>query len=366
MSDLVQPREFRRGLLAHLANDVEAAEAAYRRALTNAALAPAARHHLIRLLEAESRWEEALEERRKGCDMRPGDMEGRQGLGMALLALGRYAEGWPLYEARKALPGVARFVPQVDYPEWDGRPVRSLTVWDEQGAGDTIQFSRFLPQLKASGAEVAFVCRPDLAPLMACLGADIIPADGKSKVPTAEAWIMLGSLPGLLGVTPQSLSAAPYLSAPRTVAEAWARRIDGGVHLGVMTAGNPRHPNDAHRSLPAEAGAFLLSLPGAVALSPELTPFRYADFADTAAVIERMSLVITVDTSIAHLAGALGRPCWVLLPHLGVDWRWMHDRSDSDWYASVRLYRQPAVGDWESVMRSVAADLPTFFQQAPS
>jgi ADP-heptose:LPS heptosyltransferase len=105
-------------------------------------------------------------------------------------------------------------------------------------------------------------------------------------------------------------------------------------------------------------------LPAAVALSPDLSPLKLADFADTAAVVERMSLVITVDTAMAHLAGALGRPCWVLLPHLGVDWRWMHGRHDSLWYPSVRLYRQPAAGDWASVLRQVSEDLPAFFQQA--
>jgi hypothetical protein len=367
VSEPISPGEFRRGLLAHLAGDLETAEGAYRTALGSPALAAAARHHLIRLLEAMSRWEDALAERRSACAERPDDPESRVGLGMALLALGRYAEGWPLYEARKALPNVGRFMPRVDYPEWDGGPVRSLTVWDEQGVGDTIQFARFLPKLAARGIEVTFVCREELAALMSRLGVTVIAASARGGIPPADAWVMLDSVAGKLAVTPDTLAAPPtYLAAPEARRERWERRIGPGVHIGVVTHGNSKHPNDANRSLPAEAGAFLLSLPAAVSLLPENSPLTFEDFADTAAAIERMSLVITVDTAVAHLAGALGRPCWVLLPHLGVDWRWMHGRADSPWYPSVRLYRQPAAGDWASVLRKVAEDLPVFFQQAKS
>jgi hypothetical protein len=365
LSDATPAVEFRRALLAHLAGDVAAAEAGYRRALASPAIAPAARHHLIRLLEAQSRWAEALELRRAACEAAPDDAESRVGLAMALLAEGRFAEGWPLFEARKALPNVRRFLPQVDYPEWDGGPVRSLTVWDEQGAGDTVQFARFLPALKARGIEPVFVCRAELAELIAELGVTVVAADTREAIPRADAWAMLDSLPGRLGVTLEDLPApSSYLRPPGPRREAWARRIGPGVHIGVVTHGNPRHPNDAQRSLSGEAAAFLLSLPAAISLSPGVGPLTFADFADTAAAIERMSLVITVDTAVAHLAGALGKPCWVLLPHLGVDWRWMHDRSDSPWYPSLKLYRQPAAGDWASVLQAVARDLPAFFAQA--
>jgi len=114
-----------------------------------------------------------------------------------------------------------------------------------------------------------------------------------------------------------------------------------------------------------EAAGFLLSLPGAVNLLPEESGLATGDFADTAALIEQLSLIITVDTAIAHLAGAMGKPCWVLLPYVGSDWRWLQDgRSDSPWYASVRIYRQPAIGDWASVLQRIAQDLPAFFGQA--
>ena len=357
--------EFRRALLAHLAGDVAAAEGGYRSALTSPAVAPAVRHHLIRLLEAQSRWAEALEERQAACHADPEDAESRVGLAMAYLALGRFAEGWPLFEARKALANVARFLPQVDYPEWDGGPVRSLTVWDEQGAGDTVQFARFLPKLAERGIDVTFVSRAELAELVAELGVRVIAANAQGAIPPADAWVMLDSLPGRMDVSLEDLAGPPsYLRAPEPRREAWARWIAPGVHIGVATHGNPRHPNDAQRSLPGEAAAFLLSLPAAVSLSPGAGPLTFRDFGDTAAAIERMSLVIAVDTAVAHLAGALGKPCWLLLPHLGVDWRWMHERSDSPWYPSITLYRQPALGDWASVLQAVARDLPTFFAKS--
>ncbi|HEY3950854.1 hypothetical protein [Phenylobacterium sp.] len=359
------PSDLRRGLITHLAGELAAAEAAYRLALGNPALAPAARHHLIRLLEGQARWDEALELRRADCAAAPDDAEAAVGLGMALLGLGRYGEGWPLFEARKRLPNVGRYLPRVSYPEWDGRPVGALTVWDEQGVGDTLQFVRFLPILKARGIEVTFVCRGELTSLLGELPVKVVAADQAASLPPADAWAMLDSLPGRMGVTLETLPAAmPYLAVPAARRERWAKRIGPGTHIGVVTHGNPRHPNDAHRSLPAEAAALLLTLPGAVTLTPGAGPLVLEDFADTAAALERMALVITVDTAVAHLAGALGRPCWVLLPHLGVDWRWLHERTDSPWYPSLRLYRQPAAGDWASALKQLGADLPGFFAQA--
>ncbi len=364
MAESTSLQALRKGLLACLDGDHATAEAAYRLALTDPALAASARYHLIRLLEAVGRWDDALAERQAECIAKPNDAEAAQSLGMALLAAGRYREGWALFEARKALPSVHRYLPRVAYPEWDGRPVESLTVWDEQGVGDALQMARFLPQIAAQGAEVTFVCRPALVDLMSCLGVRIVPANTPDRIPQAQAWSMLASLPHRLGVTPETLDGAPYLRAPDAKREAWGPRIGPGARLGIMPRGNPGHVNDAHRSLPSEAGAFLLSLPGAFALDPDLGPLPLKDFADTAAVIERLPLVITVDTSVAHLAGALGKPCWILLPHRATDWRWMRDRRDTPWYRSATLYRQPKAGDWAAVLRQVAEDLPRFFAQA--
>jgi hypothetical protein len=131
-----------------------------------------------------------------------------------------------------------------------------------------------------------------------------------------------------------------------------------------VARGNPQQSNDANRSLDPEGRTFLHSLPGATPLIPEAFPAPLADFADTAAVMERLDLVIAVDTAVAHLAGAMGKPCWLLLNSAYQDWRWMYDRADSPWYPSMRIYRQLSPGDWAGVMRQVAADLPAFFGQA--
>jgi len=358
-TDPVTPADFRRALLSHLAGDLPAAEAGYRRALTDPALASVARPHLAHLLDDSHRFEEALEIRRDVVRAQPQDEAPKLELAIALLRLGRYTQGWSLYEARFANPDIAADRPKLPYPEWDGGPVRTLTVWDEQGVGDSLLFSRFVPALRQRGIEPTLVCRPSLAALFEGLGVEVIAASGRIRTPATDAWAMLGSLPGHLQIDETALAGpVPYLSAPDDRRALWSPRIGPGARIGVVGRGNPAAAHDAVRSLPPEGVAFLYSLPGAVPLTPGHSPLPLHDFADTAAVIERLDLVITVDTAVAHLAGALGKPCWVLLPYVSTDWRWLHDRTDSPWYPSVKLYRQPAQGDWASVLRAVAGDLP--------
>ena len=360
-TDPVTPADLRRALLAHLAGDTPAAEAGYRRALTNPALAPVARPHLAHLLDDNHRFEDALEFRREAVSAQPQDDAAKLELAIALLRLGHYAEGWPLYEARFGNPVTAADRPKLPQPEWDGAPIRTLTVWDEQGVGDAILFSRFVPALRGRGVEPTLICRPSLAALFEGLGVEVIPAKGRIRTPAADAWAMIGSLPGRLGVDEASLPGpAPYLAAPSDRRALWGPRIGPGARVGVVGRGNPAAGNDAARSLPPEGVAFLYTLPGAVSLTPGHSPLPLRDFADTAAVVERLDLVITVDTAVAHLAGALGKPCWLLLSYVGADWRWGLDRTDSPWYPSMKLYRQPAPGDWASVLRAVATDLPAF------
>jgi hypothetical protein len=363
-TEAARPADLRRALLAHLGGDFEAAEALYRRTLAAPQLAPIAHRHLIRLLEAQHRWDEALAECRTALAREPASPDLKIQLALLLLGLGRYSEAWPLYEARSELPSGSVRPTTLPYPEWDGAPIRSLTVWDEQGFGDTIQHARFIPLLIARGIEVTLVVRPELTALLSGLGATVIPARGRLRIPIVDAWAMMDSLPGRLGVTLESLEGGPYLAAPADRRAKWARAFGPSVRIGVVSKGKAIHPNDAQRSLPPEAAGFLQALPAAISLLPEESGLPLADFADTAAIIERLDLVIAVDTATAHLAGALGKPCWVLLPALGADWRWLHDRTDSPWYPAHRLYRQPSPGDWASVLRAVARDIPIFFGQA--
>lgn len=282
---------------------------------------------------------------RAALAMRPDNAPVKANLGLLLLSVGRYAEAWPLYEARRLIhqPDIP---PPVAIPEWRGEPLagKSLLVWAEQGLGDEIQMARFVPLLRDQGARVTLACSPPLVGLFRCLKVPLLAISPKLKPPRADFHSLIMSLPGRLGATLETLPPAPYLRAaagPRT----------GGV--GFVWRGNPEHPNDAARSMPSPD--LLDPLRAHAELIDLQTP--RGDFLDTAQRIQGLDLVITVDTAMAHLAGALGVPCWVMLPAHWTDWRWLRGRDDSPWYGSARLYRQPEPGDWGSVVARMAEDL---------
>jgi len=335
---------FKEANAAHRAGDWAQAERRYR-ALTK--LKPSWAYHNLgvvyvttgRLAEAEAALRAAL-----AAD--PAQAATRHSLAMLLLSLGRYAEGWPLHEARRQVAALKINRPNLPYPEWRGEDLggRRLLVVTEQGLGDQIQFARFLPQLVARRAQVTFACAPALAPLFEGLGVTVTPVREGQALPDADCWTLLMSLPLRLGLTLEEVSGAPYL-APAPVA------AGGGV--GVAAQGAPSHSNDRFRSLDPGSAGELLTL--GRDLAPEAT--GAADFLDTARIVAGLDLVISVDTSVAHLAGAMGKPVWILLPAVETDWRWLRGRDDSPWYGSARLYRQASPGDWGPVVRRVAADL---------
>lgn len=320
---------------------------AYLAALQDAGdLEAAAANHALRLEQA-GRYAEAEAALRRGLERRPQSVELQGRLGRHRLREGDFAEGWALLETRPIhISAAIQGKPRVPFPEWRGEPVGSLLVFTEQGYGDQIQFARYLPVLAARGIAVHFVCAPGLMRLFEPLGATLHPAVGGQPLPRCDAWTMLMSLPHILGTRIDSIPPAPYLPGAAGAA--------GGAGIGVVTAGNPGHANDANRSLPADLAAQLLALPGAVNLAPEATGAK--DFHDTARIIDGLAEVISVDTAVAHLAGAMGKPCRLLLP-FAADWRWLRDRTDSPWYPSVKLYRQPAPGDWASVLADLRRDL---------
>jgi hypothetical protein len=273
-------------------------------------------------------------------------------LGDLLLRQGRYEEGFAWFEARHQLPEMAK--PALPFPEWRGEDIagKRLLVWPEQGFGDQIQFARFAPVLKARGAQVTWLCRPPLARLFeGCLGVQVLAAHGEVSFPDPDYWVMTCSLAWRLGYGPETLPNAPYLHALEK-----APPLGPGLRVGLMTRGNPAHDNDSNRSLDAEAARALQALPARIVdLHPQATGAK--DFAETAAIVEGLDLVISVDTAVAHLAGAMGKPCWVLLPATHPDWRWMEGRSDSPWYRSLRLYRQTEPGAWTEPLRRIHEDV---------
>lgn len=232
------------------------------------------------------------------------------------------------------------FSPVTRAPMWRGEDVagKRVVVCPEQGWGDQIMWGRYLPLLRETGAEVVVVCHPKLARLFERLGFWTRPAMLDRPIPEGDYWTLFGALPRLLGGIPP----AEYLNIP----------LGRGGGVGVVPTGNPAHFNDANRSLPPIEAERLLTL--GKDLRPEATGLY--DFSDTADLIADLDLIVTVDTAMAHLAGSMGKSCWVLLPHANMDRRW-GDGDRSPWYPSMRLFRQPEGDAWGAVLGQVLHQL---------
>ena len=307
----------------------------------------------------------AAEAFRNAANLLPDPATPRYHRGMALLASGDFAQGWTEYEHRIQALKLRR----IDKPPWTGDALdgRRLLITAEQGYGDMIQFARFVPLAAARGGTVIFDAPAELLALFAPFAdAVMLVASEDGPVPTGEfdCHIHLMSLARCLGVSAKTVPAAiPYIAAPPARIAAWheAMRGDDGVRIGLAWAGRPTHPQDAQRSMDCAHLTQLAELEGLSLYSlqkdittrpttPELAASLTDDFSDrlenfteTAAIIENLDLVITVDTALAHLAGALGKPVWTLLP-FAADWRWMRARADTPWYPAMRLFRQDVAG----------------------
>lgn len=298
--------------------------------------------NLSAILRAGHRFDEAIEILQKGHQACPDAKALEYSLAHNLLQAGHFRDGWRHFDVR-----IGHVVPppSADFPMWRGEALagRSILVLPEQGYGDQIQFVRFVPRLIDAGAKVTLVCPSVLAPLFANLGATVISANEQVALSRHDYWTFPMSLAGELGAEPSDWWTGPYLYADPI----------GSGGIGVATHGRPTHKDDAARSLDAASAEALRAI--GRSLAPQDT--GAADFLETARIIAGLDLVISVDTSVAHLAGALGKPVWILLPAVKTDWRWLRERSDSPWYPSARLFRQPKLGDWPSVMAEIQTAL---------
>ncbi len=316
----------------------------------------------------------ALDWFRRAVAVDPGQAHARFGEAMALLSLGRLREGFAAYEARWLDPRFREGARDYAAPLWlgDSDPAgRTLLAYAEQGLGDTIQFARYTRLLRQRGTRVVMEVQAPLVELLRPLS-DAIVATG-DPLPTYDLRTPLLSLPYACGTDIDNIPAVvPYLSSPPPRAE-----LRGpGLNVALTIAGSREHPEDELRSIPAARLDLLLAVAGVTfhLIQQELAPAdaawleqhpalrlhgaRLRDFSDTATLLSAMDLVISVDTAVAHLAGALGLPVWILLQH-AADFRWLRGRDDSPWYPTARLFRQEPDRRWEPVLESVAEALAT-------
>jgi FKBP-type peptidyl-prolyl cis-trans isomerase 2 len=329
-------------------------------------------YNLGNTLVAKGAFTEAMQCYQKAVEINPEHADAHWSIGLIHLRLGNFEEGWKKYEKRWELKDVLT-KPHFAQSEWDGRELkgRSILLYAEQGFGDTIQFIRYVPFVAEKGLNIIIECQKELVSLLRNTeGVSQVIAQGE-QLPNFDVHCSLLSLPLIFGTTLETIPAeVPYINADAAAVQRWRNKIiadESALKIGLAWAGNPKLQYDHIRScslgtlspLALHDSITFYSLQKGDASEQAKNPpegFRLIDssedikdFSDTAALIQNLDLIISVDTAVAHLAGALGKPVWTLLPFVP-DWRWMQERKDSPWYPTMRLFRQPSRGDWESVI----------------
>lgn len=357
--------------LLALCRYADAAES-YSRALNLAPELHDARVALATCYQALGMVEEALDACEAVLEAEPEHAEAHWNRALLLLLKGDYAHGWPEYEWRWRKRNFTSPLRNFTQPCWRGEPIagKTILVHAEQGFGDTLQFCRYIPLVAALGGRVVFECHPPLVALMKSLaGGNVVVVAMGEPLPPFDLQAALMSLPMIFDTTVDTIPRdVPYLAPPQERLSLWSSQIidKNAFRIGMCWAGKS-YP-DPGRSCPVEVLAPLAEVEGVswyslqvgwegalpLAMSDLTADIR--DFGDTAALIARLDLIITVDTAVAHLAGALGKTTWVMLSH-APDWRWMLGREDSPWYPAMRLFRQQGAGAWEDLIRHVGEAL---------
>jgi tetratricopeptide (TPR) repeat protein len=335
-------------------------------------------NNLGRSLQEQGKLDEAISSYQRALQINPDFAEAHCNMALALLLTGDFNHGWKEYEWRWKLKDRSRY----DFPQqvWDGSDISGKTVflYAEQGFGDTIQFIRYVPLVAERRAKVIIECQKELKSLIHNIKGVESVITREDPLPEFYIHCPLLSLPLFFNTTIESIPAnIPYIVTDKKIVRKWeekTRSNNAQLKVGLVWSGNPKYKADKSRSISLENFLQLWKVDGisfyslqkgeAAAQTKELPKnIRLIDFTDeiydfseTAGLIENLDLVISVDTAVAHLTGALGKPIWTLLP-FSPDWRWMLNRKDSPWYPTMRLFRQPSSGDWETMMEKVSKEL---------
>lgn len=361
--------------------------AAGKRAIALDPYDPDAYHNLTvtyyRLLQLE----DSMACARRAMELNPSLPAPHFAMAEALLLQGEMEQGWEQYEYRFRIPGAGKLMPPTDRPQWDGKPLGedTLLLVADQGFGDVIQFARYIPWARERCPKIVLACSAEMQPLMRHIYPWLPLFNRWDLCPGFATFSSLSGLPRLHGTRLHNMPAeVPYITAEAGKSALWKQRLDrtlpqGKRRIGLVWSGRPQPPN---RSTTLQALAPITALDGIAIVSLQMGDAQgqigsyygraplvglgheIADFTDTTAIIDNLDLVVTIDTAVGHLAGAMGKPVWIMLPY-SPDWRWLLNREDTPWYPTARLFRQPEPRRWEPVIARIAGELRAWISGNP-